>query len=98
MKIERRSLLKGALAGAAGALLAGGCGNNRARTTCNRNIGDAHRGTIFSLAIDPSGTRLASGSGDTFIKLWRLPDGALQATLAGHTLEVVSLAISPGRA
>jgi hypothetical protein len=53
MKIERREFLKGSLAGTAGALLAGGCGNSRSRTTCNRNIGDAHAGSVYSLAVDP---------------------------------------------
>jgi len=95
MKIERRALLKGALAGAAGTLLFGGCGNSRQRTTCNRNIGDAHKRGVSSLAIDPGGTLLASGGSDALIKLWRLPDGALLSTLTGHTQDVVALAISP---
>jgi WD40 repeat protein len=94
VKIQRRDFLKASLAGAAGALLVGGCGGN-SRTACNRNIGDAHTGSVLALAIDSSGTLLASGSADASVKLWSFPGGTLLHTLSGHRQAVVSLAIAP---
>ena len=57
----------------------------------------SHTYGVESLAINPSGTLLASGASffDNTIKLWSLPDGTLLKTLEGHTDSVDSLAISP---
>ena len=64
-ELPRRAFLKGSLAGTAGALLlggVGGCGGTSSRTTCYRRIGEAHEGSVLALAINGSGTLLASGA------------------------------------
>jgi len=53
-----------------------------------------HNGSILALAISPNGKILASGSEDTTIKLWNLPEGTLIKMLETHN-EVAALAISP---
>src|SRR2546428_8369382 len=42
-----------------------------------------HSNFVNSVAISPDGTLLASASGDTTIKLWRLSDGTPLRTLIG---------------
>jgi WD40 repeat protein len=54
----------------------------------------AHGLGIKCLAVAPNGKLLASGSSDKTVKLWSLPDGALQSTLRGHTSGVRAIAIS----
>jgi WD40 repeat protein len=44
-----------------------------------------HVGSVTSVAFSPDGSLIASGSWDYTIKLWRVSDGALVATLTGHT-------------
>ncbi|MFB2934605.1 trypsin-like peptidase domain-containing protein [Aerosakkonemataceae cyanobacterium BLCC-F154] len=69
----------------------------------NRNTGEllrtlkGHSGTISSLAIDPFGHILASGSYDGTIKIWSLHTGQLLHTLdvknrQGSPVEVLSIA------
>jgi WD40 repeat protein len=53
-----------------------------------------HTGTINSIAISPNGDILASGSDDETVRLWRLEDGNLIATLQ-HDDAVPSVAFSP---
>jgi WD40 repeat protein len=36
-----------------------------------------HRDWVYSLAIDPSSQRLASGSYDGEVRIWNIPDGQL---------------------
>ena len=48
-----------------------------------------------ALAISSDGEWLASGGEDGSIRLWKLPDGILQAVLNGHEQPVFSLAFSP---
>lgn len=57
----------------------------------------AHRAGVEALAISLDGKLLVSGGGpyDRAIKVWSLPDGALQTTLTGHKGTVIALAISP---
>ncbi|OUL34394.1 serine/threonine protein kinase, partial [Nostoc sp. T09] len=54
-----------------------------------------HYYTVKSLAINPDGKTLASGSGDNTIKLWNLATGELIRTLTGHSNLVRAIAISP---
>jgi WD40 repeat protein len=47
-------------------------------------------------ALTPDGTLLATGRRSDFhIDIWSVPDGILQASLAGSTSEIVKLAFSP---
>src|ERR1043165_5062416 len=54
-----------------------------------------HAGFINGVAISPDGSLIASGSGDTTVKLWRTANGTLVRTLLGHTALVNSVAFSP---
>jgi WD40 repeat protein len=51
-----------------------------------------HLGRVWSLAFDPQGETLASGSDDNRVKLWATPSGKLVKTLKGHLDEVNSVA------
>ncbi|NOS89288.1 MAG: TIR domain-containing protein, partial [Methylococcaceae bacterium] len=54
-----------------------------------------HNACVYSVAISPDGTWLASGSDDYTVKIWDIKTGACLATLEGHTDNVYSLAITP---
>jgi WD40 repeat protein len=51
--------------------------------------------TSTAVTFSPDGRYLASGAADNKIRIWRLSDLALVATLAGHTDVVNALAFSP---
>ncbi|CAN2046761.1 exported hypothetical protein [Candidatus Magnetomoraceae bacterium gMMP-1] len=51
--------------------------------------------TVVSVAIDPTGRYIVSGSGDKTVKLWNLNTGRLIKTLTGHSSYVWSAAIDP---
>lgn len=51
--------------------------------------------SIFSIAISPDGTRLASGGSEQPIKIWNLKTGKQSNILAGHSDAVKSVAFSP---
>ncbi|MEZ4620907.1 MAG: WD40 repeat domain-containing protein [Caldilineaceae bacterium] len=52
-------------------------------------------GRVAALAISPDSQLLAVGANDGNIRLWRLGDGQLVSTLAGHASTVVGVAFSP---
>ncbi|MBD2562121.1 hypothetical protein H6G95_16140 [Nostoc linckia FACHB-391] len=49
---------------------------------------------VISVAINPDGETLVSGSADKTIKIWNLQTGKLQNTLSGHTKSVWRVALS----
>lgn len=54
-----------------------------------------HKGRVLSVAFDPQGGSLASGSSDRTIKLWDVQSGELLRTLKGHEKQIWSVAFDP---
>jgi WD40 repeat protein/Arc/MetJ family transcription regulator len=54
-----------------------------------------HTSTIASVAFSPDGRTVASGSGDTTVRLWDVETGRELLCLDGHRGEVRSVAFSP---
>ena len=54
-----------------------------------------HAGSIWSIAISPDGSKIASASGDYTIKIWDIKTGQMLETLTGHLGEVRTVAFSP---
>jgi GTPase SAR1 family protein len=54
-----------------------------------------HKGVVLSVAFDPAGLMLASGSGDNTVKIWDVKSGRLLRTLEGHREYVLSVAFNP---
>jgi WD40 repeat protein len=50
---------------------------------------------VGAVAFSPDGATLAAGSNDGKIRLWRVADGTIQATLVGRQTRVGSVAFSP---
>ena len=55
---------------------------------------EGHTSLVSSVAFNPNGTILASGSYDSTIKLWNVKSKKEIATLQGHT-SVYSVAFNP---
>jgi WD40 repeat protein len=53
-----------------------------------------HTDGVNTVAFSPDGLMLASGSEDSTVRLWRMPDGALLRTLTGHESDVDCVAFS----
>src|SRR6476620_10963105 len=56
---------------------------------------EGHQDAVRSMAFDPRGETLASGSGDNTVKLWETRSGKLLRTLEGHQNQVHSVAFDP---
>src|SRR5262249_5393602 len=56
---------------------------------------EGHTNYITTLAFNPAGDVLASGSADKTIRLWDVSQGSTLAILQGHTATVGALAFSP---
>jgi GTPase SAR1 family protein len=56
---------------------------------------EGHQNTVLSVAFDPQGGTLASGSRDQTVKLWETRSGKLLRTLEGHRGVVWSVAFDP---
>jgi WD40 repeat protein len=54
-----------------------------------------HTDQIFSVALSPDGSTVASGSKDKTIRLWDVNTRELKATLEGHIKEILTVAFSP---
>lgn len=54
-----------------------------------------HENAVQSLAADPAGRWLASGSADSTVKLWNLESKVLRRTLRGHGDFISTLSFSP---
>ena len=54
-----------------------------------------HEGIVNSVAFNPDGTRLASGSADNTVKVWDVLSCQEVRTLKGHSEPVLSVAFSP---
>ena len=54
-----------------------------------------HTDAVYDVEFSPDGELLASGSYDDSVKLWRVSDGKLVATLNGHSDQVFRVAFSP---
>ena len=69
-----------------------------ASATCVATLA-GHSRSVYSVAFDPTGRFMATGSSDNTAKVWRMsPDGAAAtcvATLAGHSNYVLSVAFDP---
>ncbi len=55
---------------------------------------EGHSGSVTSVAFNPNGNTLVSGSNDKTLKVWDVRSGRLLRTLEGHSAGVKSVAIS----
>jgi WD40 repeat protein len=56
---------------------------------------EAYSDKVYSISFSPDGKYLASGSGDTTIKIWEVGSWKLIKTLEGHSNSVYSVSFSP---
>ncbi|CAG8576755.1 20351_t:CDS:10 [Cetraspora pellucida] len=66
----------------------------RAVTRCSSTL-NGHKDAILSVSFSPDGTQLATGSGDTTIRIWDLNTDTPHYTCSGHTGWVLYIAWSP---
>ena len=66
----------------------------RAVTRCTSSL-EGHTEAICSVAFSPDGKQLASGSGDTTVRLWDLSCEAPLHSCAAHTDWILCVAWSP---
>jgi hypothetical protein len=59
------------------------------------NTWQAHPEGITGISFHPSGTYLASGGKDKYVKIWSIPDCSLTAGWEAHNLAVVSVEFTP---
>ncbi len=59
-----------------------------------REFTPCHNDTIYSVRVSPDGALLATASADRLVKVFRVADGQLMQTLAGHGLHVLGVAWS----
>ena len=54
-----------------------------------------HHDNIWSIALNPDGTKIVSGSSDRTVKIWNSQTGECLKTLIGHNRPVLSVVFSP---
>ncbi len=59
------------------------------------HVFEGHADAIYSIALSPDGTTLATGSYDQKIKLWDIASGKEVRTLSGHNGAIFGLAFRP---
>ena len=60
------------------------------------DIKNAHSDTVYGVAFNPDGTKLATCSADKFIKTWDLPSGKFIKSFEGHTHHVLGVGWQKG--
>jgi WD40 repeat protein len=78
---------------AAGLIVSAGSGGIRIRGASSLRLQPPSE--TISIALSPSGQRLAAGAADGTVRLWDSRTGRLVRTLRGHRDEVLSVAFSP---
>ncbi|KAJ2789484.1 ribosome assembly, partial [Coemansia linderi] len=66
----------------------------RAVTRCSSSM-TGHTEAVISASFSPDGSQLASGSGDTTVRIWDLATETPRHTLKGHKNWVLSISWSP---
>lgn len=56
---------------------------------------EGHSDTIYTMALSPDGSMLASGSADRTIRLWDMRTGKTRRSLSGHEKTIRNIAFSP---
>ncbi len=87
--------IRGVSAGVAGATRGLVTGAQQLRHLVKLKGTWSHLGPIYSVAFDPSGLRVVTGSDDFLVKIWSLQTGALLASCRGHIKEIADVSISP---
>ena len=58
---------------------------------------DGHTNYVYSVAFNPNGKLIASGSRDYTVRIWNVQDGKEIYKLTGHRSYVFCVAFSPNR-
>lgn len=69
--------------------------NDDPKLNADPNRATGHADVVTSLAFDPKGTLLASGSNDATARIWDWKNGRTTAVLADHTGAINDLAFTP---
>jgi WD40 repeat protein len=64
-------------------------------TMFTRTVFTGHSGAVYGVAFSPDGKIIASGSGDSTVRLWDVTTKQVLYTLTGHTDSIYSVAVSP---
>ncbi|KAK4274645.1 hypothetical protein QN277_017839 [Acacia crassicarpa] len=65
--------------------------------TCDVKILEGHTSEVFACAWNPSGSLLASGSGDSTARIWKITEGPINASIQNEPINVVVLRHFKGR-